>query len=338
MKLTVKNYLPFPELTPPFSLTYLVNFSPLSMVPRVISTALKTLAVLPLCAVLATTAHAAGGHEAASSLKDVVTWWPLTNSIFTSLLVTTLTVIGIRLLVGTPKLVPSKGQAIFETLVSGLRDILEPIVGKKAMPGAFPLLLCFFVFILVHNYSGLLPLVGTMGWGHTDPESGKFIVDIALLRPHTSEANGTIALALVSFVGWLILIFKYAGPKLIWHDLFGNKATKAELPVAMYYFLSVVFLIVGIIEIISIGIRPISLSARLFGNVFGGETLLHATGFIFAGYFLELIVGLVQAFVFTLLSAVYIGLICNHGDDHGHDEHEHSYGSDEHAPAETAKH
>jgi F-type H+-transporting ATPase subunit a len=92
----------------------------------------------------------------------------------------------------------------------------------------------------------------------------------------------------------------------------------------------VVFFLVGLIELVSIGMRPITLSARLFGNVFGGENLLHATGFIFVFYFLEIIVGLVQAFVFTLLSAVYIGLICNHGDDHGHghDEHGHDHAHD----------
>jgi len=302
---------------------------------------LKTLLALPLFAVLASTVYAAGGQEAASDFSQFFHFgFPLTNSIFTSLLITTLLIIGLRVLVGRPKLVPNRGQAIFETLIDGLREILEPIVGKKAMPGAFPVLLCLFIFILVHNWSGLLPFVGTVGWGHTDPTTGKFVLDTALFRPHTSEANGTLALSLVSFGAWLILIFKYAGPKLIWHDLFGNKAGKSELHPAMYFFLTVVFLLVGIIELVSIGMRPITLSARLFGNVFGGENLLHATGFIFIFYFLEIIVGLVQAFVFTLLSAVYIGLICNHGDDHGH-EGDSAHGHDDahgHALPEAAKH
>jgi F-type H+-transporting ATPase subunit a len=128
--------------------------------------------------------------------------------------------------------------------------------------------------------------------------------------------NGTIAIALVAMAVWLYLILRYAGPKLILHDLFGNKAEKSEVPAAIYYFLTVIFLAVGVIEIISIAIRPVSLSFRLFGNVYGGENLLHGTGFIFPFYFLELLIGLVQALVFTLLVSVYIGLICNHGDDH----------------------
>jgi len=59
-----------------------------------------------------------------------------------------------------------------------------------------------------------------------------------------------------------------------------------------------------------------------FGNVYGGENLLHGTSFVFPFYFLELLIGLVQALVFTLLVSVYIGLICNHGDDHEHAEGE----------------
>lgn len=260
--------------------------------------------------------------EAPADLSEYIKL-PITNSILTSFFITTLLIVGIRWMVGTPKMVPSRGQSVFESLIDAMREMFEPIVGKKTMPAAFPLLLCFFIFILVHNWSGLLPFIGTAGWFVTQADGAEKFVP--LLRPHTSEANGTIALALVSFGAWIILIFRYAGPKLVWHDLFGNKADKKELNAGMYYFLSLVFLAVGAIEIISIFIRPVTLAARLFGNIYGGEELLHATSFIFIFYFLEIIVGLVQAFVFTLLSAVYIGLICNHGDEH-HDDHGHGHG------------
>lgn len=277
-----------------------------------------------------------GGHEAASSLQTYL-GLPISNAILTSFVITILAVIGIRAMVGTPGIIPTRGQAVFETLISALKDMFEPIVGKRAMPAAFPILLCFFIFILLHNWSGLFPLVGTMGWGSEDAE-GRFRVTDALLRPHTSDANGTLALALVSFGAWLIIIFKYAGPKVILHDLFGNKAEKGDMNGGMYAFLSLIFFLVGIIEIVSILIRPVTLTARLFGNVYGGENLLHATGFIFIFYFLEIIVGLVQAFVFTLLTAVYIGLICNHGD-HDHDEAhgaDHGHAQEGHAVAHPA--
>jgi F-type H+-transporting ATPase subunit a len=278
--------------------------------------ALKKLALSMSMLATGATAFAAAG-AAPSPLDEHFFGLPISNSVFTSAIITLAVIVLVRWMVGTPQVVPTRGQAVFESLLTSLKETFEPIVGKKAMPAAFPVLVCLFVFILINNWAGLLPLVGTMGW---EDSHGHFT---ALLRPPTSDANGTLALALVSFGAWLIIIFKYAGPKMIWHDLFGNKAERDSLNGGMYAFLSVIFFMVGIIEIVSILIRPATLTARLFGNVYGGETLLHETGFIFIFYFLELIVGFVQAFVFTLLSAVYIGLICNHGDDH---EHHHAPG------------
>jgi F-type H+-transporting ATPase subunit a len=242
---------------------------------------------------------------------------PLTNSMLTSWGVTLILVFFIRWLVGKPRIVPARGQAVVEGLIEGLRDLFEPIVGKKAMPAAFPLLICFFVFILLHNWSGLFPFVGTVGWKEINQATGEQVRFIPWIRPLTSDLNGTIALALTSFVGWFVIVLRYAGPKALFFDLFGNKADKKEIPAALYWSLSVVFLGVGVIEVMSILIRPITLSVRLFGNIFGGENLLHSTSFIPIFYFLEILVGLVQSFVFTLLTSVYIGLICNHGDDHG---------------------
>jgi F-type H+-transporting ATPase subunit a len=255
---------------------------------------------------------------------------PLTNSMLTSWGVTLILVFFIRWLVGKPQIIPARGQSVVEGLLSGMRDLFEPIVGKKAMPAAFPLLICFFVFILVHNWSGLFPFVGTVGWREIDPATGQQVGFIPWIRPLTSDLNGTVALALTSFVAWFIIVWRYAGIKTLLFDLFGNKADRKEIPAALYWSLSVVFLAVGVIEVLSICIRPITLSVRLFGNVFGGENLLHSTSFIPFFYFLEILVGLVQAFVFTLLTSVYIGLICNHGDDHGGE-------SDHHTPIDAGE-
>lgn len=270
------------------------------------------------CAISARAAEEAGVSPTASKLIDFGGGWAVTNSMATGWAVSAVLVILVLWVIGKPRLLPSKGQAVVESLIEGLRDLLEPIVGKKAFPFAFPLLVTFFIFILVQNWMGLLPGVGTVGWGHTDAE-GHFHITSAFIRPFTSDLNSTVALALVSFGAWLIIVLKFAGPRLLFIDLFGNKADKKETPAALYYVLSLVFLAVGLIEVISIMIRPVTLSIRLFGNVFGGENLLHGTGFFFVFYFMELLVGLVQALVFTLLSSVYIGLICNHGDDHGHE-------------------
>lgn len=291
--------------------------------------ALKKLVLsMSMLATGATAFAAEGGHEKASSLKGFL-GLPITNSILYSAIITLAIIVLVRWLIGTPKIIPSRGQAIVESAVDALRGLYEPIVGKKAMPAAFPVLITLFIFIVFHNWSGLIPGVGTIGWGHE--VDGHFHVSTPLIRPHTSELNGTIALALVSFGAWFIIVMKYAGPGLLIKDLFGNKADKKELAPAMYWGLSLVFLVVGLIEVVSIFIRPVTLSMRLFGNVFGGENLLHAMHFLPPFYFLELLVGFVQGLVFTLLTAVYIGLICNHGDDHHDEEHVHGHGHDAHA-------
>ena len=261
----------------------------------------------------------AGVDPKAARLIDFGHGWHITSSMFTGWIISAVLVFLVLKLVGKPQLLPTRGQAVFESLIEGLRDLFEPIVGKKAFPLAFPLLVTFFLFILFHNWMGLIPGVGTVGWGHYDAE-GHFAITHPFIRPHNSDFNGTIALDLISFGAWAIIVFKIAGPKLILWDLFGNKAEKSETPGWLYPILALVFIIVGFIEVFSIAIRPFTLSVRLFGNVFGGANLLHGTSFIFVFYFMELLVGLIQALVFTLLTSVYIGLLCNHGDDHDHAE------------------
>lgn len=273
--------------------------------------------------------RAEGVAPSAAKLVDFGGGWSITNAMATGWVLSALLVAFLLWLIGKPAVVPGKGQAVVESLIEALRGVFEPIVGAKAFPAAFPLLVTFFIFILFHNWMGLLPGVGTMGWGQM--VDGHFQLTRPLIRPHNADFNGTIALALVSFGAWAIIVFKFAGPKVILADLFGNKADKRETPGWLYPLLSVVFLLVGLIEVFSIAIRPFTLSVRLFGNVFGGENLLHGTGFVFIFYFMELLVGVIQALVFTLLTAVYIGLLCNHeGGDHGHGDGEAGHGEAHH--------
>lgn len=247
---------------------------------------------------------------------------PISNSILTTWIIATLIIVAVRLLVGTPKIIPNKGQALVENVASGLRDSLEPIVGKRMIGKTFPVLCGFFVFILLMNWSGLLPGVGTIKY---QAANGDWLDAI---RPANSDLNTTLALSILSFLAWTYFVLRYAGIKALVFDLFGNKADKRELSFIMWLMLGFIFLGVGGIEVLSIASRLISLPFRLYGNVYGGENLIHTLGGIapyvvpaIAGM-LEVLVGLIQAFVFTLLSAVYIGLICNH--DAGHeDEHAH---------------
>jgi len=247
---------------------------------------------------------------------------PVSNSILTTWILAVIIIIAIRVLIGTPKIVPNKGQALVETMASGLRDALEPIVGKSMIGKVFPTLCGFFVFILLMNWSGLLPGVGTIKYSDANGHL------LEAIRPATSDLNTTLALSIISFAAWTYFVLRYAGFKALIFDLFGNKADKKEIGLLMWIMLGFIFLGVGGIEVVSIAFRLISLSFRLYGNVFGGENLIHALGGI-APYvvpavagLLEVLVGLIQAFVFTLLSAVYIGLICNHEGGHD-DEHAH---------------
>lgn len=265
-------------------------------------------------------ASSEGAHEGVSpKATELFNLWglPVTNSILTTWIIALLIIVGVRLAVGTPKLIPGKGQSVVEGLAQGLRDALEPIVGKKMISKVFPLLCGFFVFILLMNWSGLLPGVGSLKFGapgHWEE----------LIRPANSDLNTTLALSVISFVAWTYFVLRYAGLKVLAQDLFGNKSDKKEVGLPMWLMLGFIFLGVGCIEVVSILFRLISLSFRLYGNVFGGENLIHALGGIVpyvapaAAALLEVLVGLIQAFVFTLLSAVYIGLICNH--EGGHDE------------------
>lgn len=249
---------------------------------------------------------------------------PITNSMVMTWLVAILIVIALRIAAGRPKLVPSRGQAVVENLVLGIKDIVDPIIGPRAIRAAFPLIIGLFTYILIQNWSSLIPGVGTVLIRRT--LSGRWM---ELVRPAGADMNGTIALALVSFIVGAAVVLRFAGVRAILFDLFGNKAKKSEVPAVIYYLLSIIFFAVGFLELISIFFaRPVSLSFRLYGNIFGGENLLHSMSAILRWglpipfYFMELLFGLVQAFVFTLLVAVYIGLLTNHeGGDHEESHH-----------------
>ena len=245
---------------------------------------------------------------------------PVTNSMVAAWSIALVLIVVIRLATRKPRLVPTRSQAIVESLVQGVLDLITPIVGPRVARPAFPLLVGLFTYILIQNWSGLLPGVGTI----KIQEHGEWM---ELIRPGNADMNSTVALAAVSMLCWLYFVMRYAGPRALLHDLFGNKADRREIPAFIFYFLYLIFFGVGLIEIVSILFRPVSLSFRLFGNIFGGENLMHAMFGIVKWivptpfYFLELLIGFVQALVFTLLVSVYIGLICNHGDEGEHAGH-----------------
>ena len=175
-----------------------------------------------------------------------------------------------------------------------------------------------FIFILAANWVGLIPGVGSIGWGHTTAEG--FGLEQPLFRGANADVNLTLAMALVFFACWIVWGLQAIGPVGFFKELF---APKGETTGALKLLMVVVFFAAGLLEVISILFRPVSLSFRLYGNVFAGETMLETMAQVpYIGwlvqipfYFLELLVGLVQALVFMLLTAVFTLLICQHHEE-----------------------
>jgi F-type H+-transporting ATPase subunit a len=178
------------------------------------------------------------------------------------------------------------------------------------------------------NWFGLIPGVGTIGWGVHNADGFLSHVTKPLLRGGNADLNLTLAMSLFFFGAWLYWAFSENGAKGLFLHIFGPKGGMRGM---MGLFLVLVFFMVGVIEVVSILFRPMTLSLRLYGNIFAGENLLESMaalnpifGWLFPlpFYFMELLVGFVQALVFLLLTAVFTLLICthddeSHGDDHG---------------------
>jgi F-type H+-transporting ATPase subunit a len=258
----------------------------------------------------------------------------LSNSILVSAIVSVLIIWFARKATKNMSVVPGPTQNFFEAVVQTLYDLIESIVGAHMVARVFSLLATLFIFIVVANWFGLLPGVGSIGWEVINKATGEEVKFIPLLRPTTADLNMTLAMSTVFMIFWLYWSITEVGVKNFLNHIFG---VKGGLTGVMALVLIPVFLFVGIIEVVSMAFRPVSLSLRLFGNVFAGENLL--TTMITLGkqlhlpnwasylmsvtipipfYFLELLVGLLQAAVFMLLCSVYIQLSTSHDEGEEH--------------------
>jgi F-type H+-transporting ATPase subunit a len=258
------------------------------------------------------------GHGLSQSAVEIAR--PLGFPITNSMVVTWFVAIGLIVFaqVATRKMteVPSGPQNLLEWLVEGLYGLLESILGRHLVDRTFWFFATIFIFILAANWVALIPGVGTIGWGHHTAEG--FTIEQPLLRGANADLNMTLAMALVFFACWIYWALRETGPMGVLKELF---APKGETEGLLRVLMVVVFLAVGCLEIVSILFRPVSLSFRLYGNVFAGENMLEAMSRLVPGlgwllpvpfYFMELMVGLVQALVFMLLTAVFTLLICHH--------------------------
>jgi len=242
----------------------------------------------------------------------------ITNSMLVTWIVAAGIIVFAQLATRKIKPIPSGAQNFWEWLVESLYNFLESIIGRDLVKKTFWFFATIFIFILFVNWFGLIPGVGTIGWGHHDPATGIFHVDEPLLRGGNADLNMTFAMAAIFFLLWIIWAIQANGVGGFLLHIFGPKGeTSGFLKLIMI----LIFFMVGWLEIVSILFRPISLSFRLFGNVYAGETMLESMANIVPAlswlipipfYFMEVLVGIVQALVFMLLTAVFTLLIAQH--------------------------
>jgi F-type H+-transporting ATPase subunit a len=224
-----------------------------------------------------------------------------------------------------PKPIPGRRQNFWEWMVEGLYTFLENIIGRDLVRKGFWFYATIFIFILFVNWFGLIPGIGTVGWGHYGP-SGNFVVDRPLLRGGNADLNLTTAMSAIFFVAWFVWAIQANGFGGFLKELFGPKG---ETTGVIKILMVVIFFVVGWLEVISIIFRPVALSFRLFGNIYAGESILEAMSTMnpwlspilpIPFYFLEVLVGFVQALVFMLLTAVFTMLIAEpkEGPEHAH--------------------
>ena len=285
----------------------------------------KILTTLSLLAVTAGVASAAGGHQLTPESNVLVgsrDGLAITNSMVMVWLATAIIILFCQAATKKMSMVPAGFQNFAEWIIETLYNFFGGILGDHLVKRTFWFFGGTFLLILISNWLGLIPGVGTVGFqddhGHVN----------FLLRGGNADINVTAAMSVIFAILWFYWAITENGSKGFFAHIF---APKGKFSGAMKVGMIVIFFLVGCLEIISIFIRPVALSFRLYGNVFGGEQTLEslmALGGTYLAFlpalpfmFIEVLVGLVQALVFTLLSAVFLKLICEH-DDHG-EEHNH---------------
>ncbi|OGI95184.1 hypothetical protein A2917_00840 [Candidatus Nomurabacteria bacterium RIFCSPLOWO2_01_FULL_42_17] len=254
----------------------------------------------------------------------------ITNSLLNSWLAVLVIIVFCLALRLKLKQIPSKIQHVFEILLEGALSLCDQVTNdRKITLKIFPIVTSLFIFILVNNWLGLLPIVGSVGYFANEAGHSVFI---PLFRAGTADINTTLALSIaivvasnvfgIIAIGAWKIFNKYVNIKAL-----GGIATKFRKDKNVLIVAPITFF-VGILELIGEMAKVASLSFRLFGNVFAGEVLLASMGAIFLYLlptpflFLEVFIGLIQALIFSLLAAVYFTIAAQDHEEHGEEDHE----------------
>lgn len=243
--------------------------------------------------------------------------FPVTNSLLNAAIAVCLFIVFAFVASRRKTIVPHGIHNAIEALFEAMLDEVQKVTGdrKRAM-AFFPIFATLFLYILVNNWMGLLPGTGTIGFEHP----GEFI---PLLRPAAADLNFTLAIAVFSIVLVQIAGIKATGFVNYVSKFFNVRGIILAIPKGpMAIVVAIIEFFVGLIEIISEFAKILSLSLRLFGNVFAGEILLSVMLSLFAFVlpvpfmFLEVLVGLIQATVFSMLVLAFLTVAT---DSHGHE-------------------
>ncbi len=226
--------------------------------------------------------------------------FPVTNAFFIGLLVSFILIVATQLVVRRKRLVPRGLQNVFELVLEGLLSLIEGVTQDKAQAKKFfPLIVTIFLFVLLSNWVGLLPGMGTVGLAHGE---GEHATIIPFLRSTSADLNFTMALSLIA-----VLTTQFTGIAALGVVRYGKKflVSPFHKPYGLGTFM-------GLLELISEFAKFLSFSFRLFGNIFAGEILLTVMLHLVPYFlplpflFLEIFVGFIQAVVFAMLTLVFM--------------------------------
>jgi F-type H+-transporting ATPase subunit a len=227
----------------------------------------------------------------------------MTNGLLLAMIVSLLLIIFSVIFRNKIKLIPGKVQSAVEMLIEMFLGLMESVLGSKEKAEKYlPLVLTIFVFILLSNWSGIIPGVGSLMYrvgGNRVP----------LFRSPAADLNFTLAFAVMA-----VLVTNFLGVTVLGFFVHFKKFINFSSPVNFF---------VGILEFLSEMAKFISFSFRLFGNVFAGEVLLTIMFFLLPYIvpipfmMLEMFFGAIQAFVFAMLTLVFLALhTAEHGAEH----------------------
>ena len=237
-----------------------------------------------------------------SLVPEVITeigGFPITNSFFMTIVVSSIVIIGTLIFHKKKDSVPRGFQNFAESILEALLNLVDGVTGDRVQTRKFfPIVATIFIFVIISNWIGLLPGMGTIGFNQIHHGEEVFV---SIIRSPSADLNTTAALAIIAVIAAQMMGITAIGVKKYAGKFFVSPFKKP-------YFIG---MFVGVLEIISEFAKIISFSFRLFGNVFAGEVLLLVMLALIPLFvplpflFLEVFVGFIQALVFAMLTLVF---------------------------------